>query len=616
MILRFVVKPEFVSAGPGRCYCIALRHPAVRRWLEGRDAGQEERSWWRRWFVGREARETRLRARVWREGEVIGRDVGSVPEVEKGEGGACCYSEEAVYFALPENEDPRTAQGTTVIEIWQDGPGPEGGMREKAGPVCILGPQRCGSTALLWALHHATPFKAPITLTDTPATLLEGYYLREILQGPALERALTPFGALAPRNISTQPGGLRLGGYPTGMFASGGLESLVLEDLAAHVERAYATSADAPGRWVDKSPGWESVITAPLFSALFPRGRVIFLSRGPAACIESMLRLEGRNMPDTPDQKSVDFLTMTTAAWLVTHWVWRRVCAPNLRAGVGMHLHFEDLRRDPEAVTGELARFLDLSGFARAGMRRALAGAPVKSTPENSGPTWWRTLVRWFARGEYEKAGRMVGEGAQPEYEVADAVRISALRGVRHFGVQYLCALGMERAHALRAAKSMLPPMPEGAPADEFSGVESMADEPDAPAVTRPAPLLRCMLQSPATGWGEGTESASPAGDPLRTPRHQAFQIHEGAITSRREAAGEFLFLIDGKRYPWKARIRTIRRGRVIADFTSNQSKGTLDVVVRKGRFTGYADLSNRLDLVEGEISGRHVRFTRFIMSS
>ncbi len=616
MILRFVVKPEFVSAGPGRCYRIALRHPAVRRLLEGKDGGREEQSWWRRWFGGREVRAIRLRARIWREGQVIGRDVGSVQEVERSAGGACCCSEEAVYFALPENEDPRTVERATVIEVRRDESGPEGGTRGGAGPVCILGPQRCGSTALLWALHHATPFKAPITLTDTPATLLEGYYLREILQGPALERALTPFGGLAPRSISTQPGGLRLGGYPTGMFASGGLESLVLEDLAEHLERAYATSADAPGRWVDKSPGWESVISAPLFSALFPRGRVIFLSRRPAACIESMLRLEGRSMPEAPDQKSVEFLTMTTAAWLVTHWVWRRVCAPNLREGVWTHLHFEDLRRDPKRITDDLSHFLDLSGLSRAGMRRALAGAPVKSTPENRVPSWWRTLVRWLARNEYEKAGRGLGEDAQPEYEVSDAVRMTALRGVRHFGVQQLCALGIERAHALRAMKSMLPPMPEGAPADEFSGVEAMADEPDEPAATRPAPLLGCMLLSPATGWGEGMEPEARAGDGLRTPRHQAFQIHEGAIISRREAAGEFLFLIDGKRYQWKARIRSMRRGRVIADFTSNQSTGTLDVVVRKGRFTGYADLSNRLDLVEGEIAGRQVRFTRFIMSS
>lgn len=606
----------------GGGYEIHLRHGAIRSLLSGQaftSAAPSETAIGRAFggWPGRLRRrqaavqtQSKAAARLWLDGTVVAESVAERAQTTSG-WCVCDPDRGVLVFDLPSMADAMEVSGRLVAEILL-----QGEAEIDAGPLCIVGPQRCGSTALLWALDHATRYKGPRPIHRPDSNLLEGYYLRQALQVIGLERMLSPFGSWSPRAIVTGITGVRAGGFPTGIFATAGQESMILDSLARHVSDVYSTAAENCRCWIDKSPGWETVIAAPLFAAFYPRGKVIFLTRSPVPCIASMLRLENRVLPEQPDQKSLEYLGVTTAAWLTTHWVWRRFCRPLLPPDRATEIRFEDLRAARLGVLTDLGRHLNLSLFELSAFRRALRSAPVKAAAEGRDDSWWRRAIRELTRTEVGAWGAR--PAGREEFNWEDPTMGSLIRMTRENVVTQLAALGMDRIRAMQSATSMLPPMPPGSPEDPYSKLEPLPEhwEPVAPGA-----LLEVMLRSPSVPWSTGTEPAgriANGAEPAEVgwTRRELIQRYEGRFLSRTHAEGEFLHLNDGRRYSWSAELRSLRRGRAILRFVSNQSEGMLDLIVRRGVVTGFATLSGRSDAIDGIVAQGHVRFTRSILTA
>jgi len=305
--MKIVLLPRHFSGTIGRAHRVDLDHPHVAdRLVHGAAV--------RLWVAGVEvSRPTPSRNTVVDEGE-----------------GRCIVDGTKLWISIPGNPDPRAANLDLVVDV------PLTTDRElfsTARPLLILGPQRCGSTALQWALDNCTAYKAPRDLRGFLDNTLEGFYLTQLLKSLLNHPHWSPLGSDASSHF-----------WGTGLLQDCGFSAEMFAGLARHIDAAYSNSSGTQGTWTDKCPGWDSVIIAPLFRALFPRGHVFFISREPVSNVLSIMRLRGELSGDMPEERRVGAVAQASAVWTIAHYLWRRYVRPIMPQGSATEIDFAKFR--------------------------------------------------------------------------------------------------------------------------------------------------------------------------------------------------------------------------------------------------------------------------------
>ncbi|MCC6907300.1 MAG: hypothetical protein IT430_05105 [Phycisphaerales bacterium] len=275
--------------------------------------------------------------RLWVDGAEVSQPTGSLDEVVTLGEGRCFIDGAKLWISIPGDRQPRQESIDLVVDVPLT---TDRDMHSTARPLLILGPQRCGSTALQWALDHCTPYKAPRDLRGYLDNTLEGFYLTQLLKSFLNHPHYSPFGSDAAGHF-----------WGTGLFQDCGLSGEMLARLAQHIDWAYSTTSGTLGTWTDKCPGWDSVAIAPLFSMLFPHGHVFFLSRDPVGNVLSIMRLRGELPDDLPEERRPAAVAQACAGWTVAHYLWRRYVRPIMPRGAATEISFAKFRRrEPEVL--------------------------------------------------------------------------------------------------------------------------------------------------------------------------------------------------------------------------------------------------------------------------
>lgn len=283
--------------------------------------------------------------RLWLDGVEISKVTTTLDEVVTHGEGRCFIQGSKLWISIPGARDPRDEAIDLVVDVPLT---TDDASASAARPLLILGPQRCGSTALQWALDAHTSYRAPRDLRGELDNTLEGFYGTQLLRSFLNHPHYSPFGTDADQHL-----------WGTGLFQDCGLSAEMLQRLAQHIDWAYSTASGTTGTWTDKCPGWDTVPIAPLFALLFPRGHTFFLSRDPVSNVLSIMRLRGELPYDLPAERCVEAVAQACSGWTMAHYLWRRYVRPIMPAGSATEIAFAKFRqRDPEvlAAIGAAAR--------------------------------------------------------------------------------------------------------------------------------------------------------------------------------------------------------------------------------------------------------------------
>lgn len=303
--------------------------------------------------------------RLWAAGVEVSRPTPSRNAVvDEGEG-RCIVDGTKLWISIPGHPDPRAANLDLVVDVPLT---TDREMFPAARPLLILGPQRCGSTALQWALDNCTAYKAPRDLRGFLDNTLEGFYLTQLLKSLLNHPHWSPLGIDAATHF-----------WGTGLLQDCGFSVEMLAGLARHIDAAYSISSGTEGMWTDKCPGWDSVIIAPLFRALFPRGRVFFISREPVSNVLSIMRMRGELGGAMSEEQRLAAAAQSSAVWTVAHYLWRRYVRPIMPPGSATEIDFAKFRRRDPEVLRAMGDSADLSVAERAAVEADLSAARVPS---------------------------------------------------------------------------------------------------------------------------------------------------------------------------------------------------------------------------------------------
>lgn len=167
----------------------------------------------------------------------------------------------------------------------------------------------------------------------------------------------------------------------TGLFDDSAFADAMTDSLAQHLKRAYSFAAATDSTWTDKCPGWEAAGIGPLFAAIFPGARIVFMSREPIGCVLSVTRLESAVPRDLSDPAAVGVLARNCAGWVCSHLIWRRYGRSRLARQAWREIPFDAFRDSPETVMPQLSGLLDLTEAEQAGVLAALRRVPLQRHP-------------------------------------------------------------------------------------------------------------------------------------------------------------------------------------------------------------------------------------------
>lgn len=400
--MKIALLPRHFSGTIGRAHRVDLDHPHVAdRLVPGAPV--------RLWVAGVEvSKPTPSRNAVVDEGE-----------------GRCIVDGTKLWISIPGNPDPRAANFDLVVDV------PLTTDRETfpaARPLLILGPQRCGSTALQWALDNCTAHKAPRDLRGFLDNTLEGFYLTQLLKSLLNHPHWSPLGRDATSHF-----------WGTGLLQDCGFSVEMLAGLARHIDAAYSNSSGTQGTWTDKCPGWDSVIIAPLFRALFPRGRVFFISREPVSNVLSIMRLRGELGGESggamSEERRLAAAAQASAVWTVAHYLWRRYVRPIMPPGSITEIDFAKFRRRDAAVLAAVGDAAGLSEAERAAVQADLGAArvPSHSIEREALEPWLVPVIGRLCAAEAQAWGyaapRAVdaGDGTSPQWNAARSAFLSTV---------------------------------------------------------------------------------------------------------------------------------------------------------------------------------------------
>lgn len=115
-------------------------------------------------------------------------------------------------------------------------------------------------------------------------------------------------------------------------------------------------------RWVDKSPGLDPVLLAPMLAELFPNAQLIFMLRNPIMVVNSSVHyIRGdRETPVTVAEKkaSNDLYRATCQHWVRVMETWRQI--RHLLQGRYLEIAQEQIVMTPDEVADQVAKFLDV----------------------------------------------------------------------------------------------------------------------------------------------------------------------------------------------------------------------------------------------------------------
>lgn len=409
--ILLTLTPRHFSPPQGKAYPVVIRHPEVLRRIA---AGTS--------------------VTLWIDGAWQGRAADGAEDVVANGGGRCFvevqpielrnlseieavrmerqHSPATAWLSLPDDADPRQRAAALVVRL--------GARTEpaspKPGPLLILGPQRSGTTAMQVALHVATHYRAPTDINRHSGNTLEGFHFAQVALRLVSHRLLSCFGSDSHQmNLST------------GVFDDGGMADLAVQSLAEHVMRMYNLSACAAGQWTDKCPGWEATVLGPLFAAMFPGARVMFMARDPVSCALSIARLESSLPESLDDDRAVLSIARNSAVWTVSHMLWRRYARPRLPQGQWLEVPFETFRDQPEAVQPSVARLLELSSRESEQFIAALGRVRLPRHPIDSSSLDARiaALIGRLCRDEALRGSTALPETVRlDETTVAEACRL------------------------------------------------------------------------------------------------------------------------------------------------------------------------------------------------
>lgn len=365
--------------------------------------------------------------RLWVDGVEVSRPTETLDAVVREGEGRCFVDGTKLWISIPGDRQPRKETIDLVVDVPLKDDAERAARASAARPLLILGPQRCGSTALQWALDHCTAYKAPRDMRGILDNTLEGFYLTQLLKTFLNHPHYSPFGSDAGTHF-----------WGTGLFLDCGFSAEMLERLGEHIDWAYSTASATKGTWTDKCPGWDSVAIAPLFRLLFPRGHVFFLSRDPVSNVLSILRLRGELPYDLPEERRVAAVAQACAGWTVAHYLWRRYVRPIMPAGAATEVSFARFRRRDADV---LASIQIAAGLTDAEIEAVSADLNEPQVPTHAvererldawvAPAIWYLCGReaglWGYEGEAEVAGEI-----DPLAERRTAVRTAFLPSVFH----------------------------------------------------------------------------------------------------------------------------------------------------------------------------------------
>lgn len=387
--ILLTLTPRHFHKRLGHAHGVPLRHSAVLDRINGRS-----------------------KITLWLDGRPLNRSGASVQDVAEHGDGRCHlnlpYENESIpreqwcgmlWISLPGNSEPREYGRAIVVEL---GEAPhESVSAAAAGPLLIAGAQRTGTTALLTALDTATPLRAPQDACMHRWHTLEGFFTIQ----SALHWLTHPFvSALGSDGEQRR--------FRTGMFDDSSFASAMLDSLAEHIDRSGRMLAGGAPRWVEKCPGWETSSIGPLFAALFPRGRVIYMTRDPVSCTMSIARLEGSLPRALDSEAALRSIVRNSSVWVVSHLIWRRYGRPRLGSDRMLEVPFHLFQREPAEVVPSIARLLQLDEKQGDALLAALGHIPTPRHPirvEEIDPAV-PSLIRRLCRNEAARWGYEMGE--------------------------------------------------------------------------------------------------------------------------------------------------------------------------------------------------------------
>jgi len=573
MILN--VDREFIQYGPGRAFWLPIEHPMLKGPLPPEAS-----------------------VRVWIGTREIGRPAQSIVDIEINGDGRCLLTEDKLWLSFPKEIDFRSNPIDIIVDIPIEFIRPKPTITpSQRSPLLIVGPQRCGSTALLWGLDRGTRYGAPKVLFAAPTTL-EGYHLRQALSPLLHIPILSPFGQHADNQTT----------FSTGVFLHSGLSPLWLGELAGSIDRFYSLSSAESGTWIDKCPGWESVIIAPLFQALFPNGRIIYLSREPIACIRSMLRLNSQNDCGMPGPGELGPFIQCCANWIVSHAQWRCFCAPILPPDQYLELSLHELKNKTSHSVQRIGTLLDLSPDEQKGLAEHLESSPV-STYKPQGRKPDPRLVDLIARLTVNEADHWHHPtNPRNKVEIDPDLYDRAHDQLQKQVAVKFSSQGMTVTAADRLSRSLLHQP------SQKNGGEPVSTTHD----FQPGPMLSLMLADAqnATNGQEppqsiGIRSTTPHDETQRSWPWVTLQEYVGQI-EKQHIEGTFHERADDQQYDWSADYQgRSLGGTIFFRCRFNTSHGLAHVRLKNKHFLGTLRMDGRLDLIEGMLDGHQVRFQR-----
>lgn len=353
--MLLTLTPRHFDQTLGKAHAVPLRHPQILDRINGRS-----------------------RITLWLDGRPVEKPGASVQDVAANGDGKCHLNlpyEISVlprdqwcgmlWISLPGDADPRSVAGCVVVELSEvDEPKPV--ARPMDGPLLIIGPQRSGTTALQTALDASTRYRAPRDVCMHAWNTLEGFFSAQSLWRLVSHPFTSPFA-----NQSAPPP------FRTGVFDDCAMADAILDSIARHVDEVFRLAACGSPCWIDKSPGWEPVVLAPLFRALFPTGRVVFMTRRPESCVLSIIRLEGRLTPSLSDPQLVDAIGRNCAVWVMAMYLWRTLVEPLVPSESRLVLSMEAMQRRDAAALDRVSAFLDLNSTEASAFATALDRVPL-----------------------------------------------------------------------------------------------------------------------------------------------------------------------------------------------------------------------------------------------
>lgn len=354
--ILLTLTPRHFSRTLGHAYAVPLRHPYVLDRITGRS-----------------------KITLWLDGQPLSRAGASVQEVADCGEGRCHlnlpYETEQIpreqwcgylWVSLPGNADPREHRNGIVVELSMTERESFSAEPSAGGPLLIIGPQRSGTTALQTALDVSTRYRAPRDVCMHAWNTLEGF-----LSAQSLWRLVShPFTSPFANQCEPPP-------FRTGVFDDCAMADRILDVMARQVDEVFRLAACGSPCWVDKSPGWEPVVLAPIFRALFPTGRIIFMTRRPETCVLSIIRLEGRLTPSLSDPQLVDAIGRNCAVWVMAMYLWRMLVEPLLPKDSRLVLSMEAVQRRDAPVLETVGEFLELDSTERRRFEVALDRVPL-----------------------------------------------------------------------------------------------------------------------------------------------------------------------------------------------------------------------------------------------